>query len=82
MVGRMKNKISRKLILSTSTIRSLRADALGRVAGAISANMCHPSEVTCLCNKGGSGGSASGDGNCGWSFAAGCGSAGGSCQSC
>ena len=54
----------RKLSLSTSTIRALGGAALRGAAGGYSAKMCDPSEVTCLCGTGGSGGSASGDENC------------------
>jgi hypothetical protein len=66
-----KNKIARTLNLSTSTIRSLRGDALGRVAGGISGVRCYVTAVTCAhCNGSGSGGSASGDEGCGWSYGA------------
>jgi len=66
----LKTKPSRKLSLSTSTVRALRFDALSRAAGGISGVRCYVSEVTCKCNGSGSGGSASGDDNCGWSYGA------------
>jgi hypothetical protein len=62
-----KTKPSRKLSLSTATVRALRTDALDRVAGAISGNVCN---LSSLCNTGGSFGSASGEDNCHWSYGA------------
>ena len=67
----LKTKPSRKLSLATTTVRSLRFEALSNAAGGISGNRCYVTEVTCApCNGSGSVGSASGDDGCGWSYGA------------